>query len=54
MMYQDYDDPESDLESEDEEEDYYSPTDWDREPDERDEDYAERIQDLEDFLDYYN
>ena len=34
----------------DEEEDYYSPTDWEREPGESDEDYADRIQDLNDFL----
>ncbi len=35
-------------------EDYYSPTDWEREPGESDEDYEERIQDLEDFLESFD
>lgn len=43
MNYNDYDD-----------EDYYSPTDWDREAGESEEDYEERIQDLEDYLDSLN
>lgn len=34
--------------------DYYSPTDWDRDPDESDEDYDERTQDLEDYLEYFS
>ena len=33
--------------------DYYSPTDWEREPRESDEDYKERIQDLEDYLESF-
>lgn len=37
-----------------ENEDYYSPTDWDREPNESDEDYAERVQDLEDYLESFD
>lgn len=36
------------------EEDYYSPTSWDRNPYETDEDYEERMQDQEDYLDYNN
>ncbi|MDO4801336.1 MAG: hypothetical protein Q4A15_04150 [Prevotellaceae bacterium] len=34
--------------------DYYSPTSWDRDQDESDEDYDERTQDLEDYLEYYS
>ena len=34
--------------------DYYSPTDWGKDPRETDEDYEERIQDQEDLMDYYN
>lgn len=34
--------------------DYYSPTSWDRDPFESDDDYQERIQDQEDLLDYFN
>lgn len=34
--------------------DYYSPTDWDREPGESDEDYEERVQDLEDYLESFD
>ena len=36
------------------EDDPYSPTSWDRHGDETDEDYEDRIQDQEDFLDYFN
>lgn len=43
-----YDDPEED------DEDYYSPTDWDKGPFESDEDYEDRIQDQEDYLDSFN
>lgn len=39
---------------EDEEEDYYSPTSWGRDSYETDEDYEDRIQDQEDYLDYNN
>lgn len=35
-----------------EDDDYYSPTDWEREPDESDEDYRERMEDLNDLLEY--
>lgn len=38
----------------DDEEDYYSPTSWDRDPDETDEEYMERMQDQEDFLEYFD
>lgn len=33
------------------EEDYFSPTSWDRNPDETDEDYEERMEDQEGFFD---
>ena len=33
-----------------EEEDYYSPTDWGQEENESDEDYADRLEDLEDYV----
>ena len=46
-----YDD---DYEDDTDSEDYYSPTDWEKEPNESDEDYAERIQDLEDWLDNFD
>lgn len=35
-------------------EDYYSPTDWEKDPFETDEEYEERIQDQEDLLEYFN
>lgn len=38
----------------DEEDDFYSPTSWDKDPYETDEDYQERIQDQEDLLEYYD
>lgn len=34
--------------------DYYSPTDWDREPNESDEDYEERMENLEDYLESFD
>ena len=34
--------------------DYYSPTDWEREPGESDEDYKERIEDLESYMESYD
>ena len=34
--------------------DVYSPTDLEREPGESEEDYGERIQDLEDFLESFD
>lgn len=37
-----------------EEEDYYSPTSWNRDPDESDEDYKERMENQEDYIDYSN
>lgn len=37
----------------DEEEDYYSHTSWERHPGESEEDYNDRIEDQEDFMDYY-
>lgn len=37
----------------DEDEDYYSPTSWERHPGESEEDYNDRIEDQEDFMDYY-
>ena len=47
MSNQGYDEEEYD-------DDYYSPTDWDHDPDESDEDYDERTQDLEDYLEYFS
>ena len=47
MSNQGYDEEEYD-------DDYYSPTDWDRDPYESDEDYDERTQDLEDYLEYFS
>ena len=47
MSNQSYDEEEYD-------DDYYSPTDWDRDPDEFDEDYEDRTQDLEDYLEYFS
>ena len=41
------------LNAEDEE-DYYSPTSWDKDPFETQEEYEERIQDQEDLLDYFS
>lgn len=37
----------------DDEEDFYSPTS-DRDPDETDEEYQDRMQDQEDFLEYFD
>lgn len=34
--------------------DFYSPTSWDKDPFETDEEYEERIQDQEDLLEYYD
>lgn len=42
-----------DFELSEDEEDYYSPTSWDREPDETDEEYQDRMQDQEDFLEHF-
>ncbi|MDY5968124.1 MAG: hypothetical protein SPJ08_03880 [Sphaerochaetaceae bacterium] len=41
-------------EPEEDEEDYYSPTSWDRDPDETDEEYQDRMQDQEDLLEYFD
>jgi hypothetical protein len=38
----------------DDEEDYYSPTSWERDPDETDEEYQDRMQDQEDLLEYFD
>lgn len=35
-------------------EDFYSPTSWDKDPFETDEEYEERIQNQEDLLEYFN
>lgn len=44
-----------DIYDEDEEdEDFFSPTSWDKDPFETDEEYFERIQDQEDLLEYYD
>ena len=45
--------PYNDYDNNDEENDY-SPTAWERDPFESDEDYEERVQDQEDYVDYYN
>lgn len=34
--------------------DEFSPTSWDKHPDESEEDYEERIQDQEDFMEFCN
>ena len=41
-------------EPEEDEEDYYSPTSWERNSFESDEDYQDRLQDQEDLLDNLN
>ncbi|MBO7601501.1 MAG: hypothetical protein J6S94_00540 [Bacteroidaceae bacterium] len=41
-------------EDEEEDDDFYSPTSWERESGESDEDYEDRKQDLEDYLDSLN
>lgn len=38
--------------SSDDDDDYYSPTDWDQDPSESDTDYEERYDDLNDWLEY--
>ncbi len=46
-----------DFENEEENEwddDFYSPTSWDKDPFETDEDYQDRIQDQEDLLEYFD
>lgn len=42
------------YEDEEEYDDYYSPTDWERESGESDEDYADRLQELEDYMDSFD
>ena len=37
-----------------EEDDYYSPTDWEREYGESDEEYSDRLQDLEDWMESFD
>ena len=39
---------------EEEEEDFFSPTSWDKDPFETDEEYIERIQDQEDWLESFD
>ena len=41
-------------EQEEWDDDYYSPTDWDRNPEESDTDYQERIEDQESYLEYFS
>lgn len=41
-------------EPEEDEEEFYSPTSWDRDPDETDEEYQDRMQDQEDLLEYFD
>lgn len=38
----------------DDEEESYSPTSWERDPEESDDDYEDRVQDQEDLVDYWN
>lgn len=38
--------------SSEDDDDYYSPTDWDQDPTESDTDYEERTEDLNDWLEY--
>lgn len=38
----------------DDEEEGYSPTSWERDPDESDDDYYDRMQDQEDMMDSWN
>lgn len=38
----------------DDEDDMFSPTSWDKDPFETDEEYQERIQDQEDLMEYYD
>lgn len=42
-----------DYDDEEYEDDFYSPTSWDRLPGETDEQYADRIQDQEDYLESF-
>lgn len=42
------------LFSSEDNDDYYSPTDWEQDPTESDADYEERTEDLNDWLDYNN
>lgn len=43
-----------DDEVEEYDDDFYSPTSWDRHPGESDEDYYDRIQDQEDYLESFD
>lgn len=40
------------YDGQEDDDDYYSPTDWDREPEESDQDYEDRVTDLQDWLEY--
>lgn len=40
------------IASYDEDDDYYSPTDWEQQPDESDTDYEERMEDQDSYLEY--
>ena len=42
------------YDEEEEEEDFFSPTSWEKDPYESDEEYIERIQDQEDWLEYFD
>lgn len=48
MSEESYDD-----EEDEDEDDFYSPTSWDRHPWETDEQYTDRIQDQEDYLESF-
>lgn len=43
-----------DEEEDDCDNDFYSPTSWDREPGESDEDYNDRMEDQDSLLDYFS
>lgn len=43
-----------DIDEEEYEEDFYSPTSWEKDPFETDEEYQDRMQDQEDLLEYYD
>jgi len=48
--YKDYDNDDFDDDNNDDDDDDYSPTSWERFPDESDEDYRERMEDQNSFM----
>lgn len=44
----------SKWDEEDNDDDYYSPTSWEREPGESDEDYNDRMEDQDSLMDYFS